>query len=293
MSSPTADRRPPSAVKAPRWATILGQSASDRRRFPSTAQLAEAVRLQADQVEPPVDLSAVIGRWPGLSVGLEDLDGTGYLLDLGMQGGEILLRSGDSLPRRRFTLAHELGHWLLATPEAPGDLLGHTSRTTERWCDQFAVDLLLPADWVSEYVESKKKSGGLAQELARLPRLFGVSRPATLLRISEVTDVTILVRDRNSSPNSWAGMYVSGRTSPSRTIVKLKRLIERLPARDAAALLRNQLEQSTGEDLSIETHLTAHGRELFIVAYPAGADSEKAQSTSTDVAATEDARDSP
>ncbi len=78
----------------------------------------------------------------------------------------ILLNQSVSPQRRRFTLAHELAHLLLAHPHTPV-----TARRTypnlndeERFCDSFAASLLLPARWLrTQYQGSPPSLASLRQ----------------------------------------------------------------------------------------------------------------------------------
>ncbi len=176
-----------------RWRAFAPAAGEPTTEPPPPEALATAIRTAARQAAPPVDLKAVIELWPGLRAGLDDLEGTGYLLDLGRKGGEIVLRASDPYARRRFTLSHELGHWLLAAPDLPAGVAG-ASQDVERWCDTFAVALLLPEEWVCQAVADAVRSGSeyLAQRLVTLPEQFGTSWSATMLRIADVTDVSLL-----------------------------------------------------------------------------------------------------
>ena len=69
----------------------------------------------------------------------------------------IFLREQTGPQRRRFTLAHELGHLVLAEPGR--DFVAHRHEvhfdSEERFCNQFAAALLLPRTWVrSEFAEA-------------------------------------------------------------------------------------------------------------------------------------------
>ena len=144
--------------------------------------------------KPPIDLNRVLKLWPQLAVTVDNLDGAGYLLDLG-HSGEILLRAQDSSARRRFTLSHEIGHWLLG-PESGG---GHDDIDVERWCDRFAVALLLPADLLQDAI-IQAPANEIARVVAGLPSRFRVSKQSLFLRVTEVTDVSLLVRDVTAPP---------------------------------------------------------------------------------------------
>lgn len=153
--------------------------------------LADAVRHAARQIGPPLELTAVLALWSGLRADVEDLEGTGYLLDLGPRGGEIVVRRADSYPRRRFTVAHEIGHWLLGSAEGDTDL-DIEPQQIERWCDAFAVALLLPQNWVRDVVAGSPAGGNLAEQVALLPRTFGTSKQATMIRIAELTELSLV-----------------------------------------------------------------------------------------------------
>jgi hypothetical protein len=148
----------------------------------------------ANVARAPVDLGVLFARWPQLRVSLADLDGAGYLLDLGTQGGELLLRRSDSTPRRRYTCAHELGHWVLRTN---GDAVpaGVHHATVERWCDRFAAALLMPATWVIDLLGASPHIA----TIARLHQQFGVSRQAALLRVGELAPLELALTTRATS----------------------------------------------------------------------------------------------
>jgi hypothetical protein len=134
--------------------------------------LLEAANLQHDTI---ADLTFTLsGRYlaehglpaPSLA-GDEPLAG---FLFAGATAGVVLVRAGDPLLRRRFTAAHELGHYLLhflprfeaETPQlsfVQGDVPdniqeeerdanadGPALPTAERQANLFAIELLMPAD---------------------------------------------------------------------------------------------------------------------------------------------------
>jgi len=144
----------------------------------------------AEIVGPPVDLLALCERWPSLRVSFADLDGAGYLIDLGVQGSELLLRRRDSPRRQRYTLAHELGHWVLQGNQHA--LLTHTPHAiVERWCDRFAAALLMPAAWVTEALGMTAD----VETIAQMDAYFEVSRQAALLRVGELVPVDLALAD--------------------------------------------------------------------------------------------------
>ncbi len=91
----------------------------------------------------------------------------------------VLNGSGDS-GRRRFTIAHEIGHFVLhperCRPERGGGV-NEAGRMEEREADTFAAELLMPEHLVRDAVREQ----GL--DVARLADRFEVSRKAMQTRL--------------------------------------------------------------------------------------------------------------
>lgn len=108
---------------------------------------------------------------------------SGLLLDL-ESGPAIGFNEGQSQGRRRFTIAHELGHFLLrhhdhfhidlAAPASHGNPPGYDWRD-ERAANEFAAELLMPAEMVIAAAARKPA--------AALPKLFNVSQEAMGFRL--------------------------------------------------------------------------------------------------------------
>jgi len=79
--------------------------------------------------------------------------------------------------RRRFTVAHELGHILLEF-EGEDDLQGR-----EKICHAFAGAFLLPRDIIFSELGSKKRSRIAILELEKLKEIYGISIQAIMIRI--------------------------------------------------------------------------------------------------------------
>lgn len=96
----------------------------------------------------------------------------------------IYVRAGSGFTRRRFTVAHEIGHLLLAGDEDALRAYRSRIRTTEeRFCDDFAAALLIPSDWVSS------EFGHLPNTLATVRLLAtqaSVSLAAAAVRLNEI-----------------------------------------------------------------------------------------------------------
>jgi len=110
----------------------------------------------------PVD-PVTIARTAGLRVLEAELDEKtlGALVKNPGEDPVILLNQGDGANRKRFTCAHELGHFVRRSAEeeeyATVDLRNSHSSTgldpEERYANEFAASLLMPEDAVESFVE--------------------------------------------------------------------------------------------------------------------------------------------
>jgi Zn-dependent peptidase ImmA (M78 family) len=135
--------------------------------------------------ELPVPVEAIAEDLLGLQVGeSEEMKVSGMLLPLERR---IWLNADEGAPRRRFTLAHELGHWVcqhLEGKTAPVycravDVQPEPSavdRALEREANIFAAELLMPEDAVREVWPHSATLGELALQ-------FGVSGAAMEWRL--------------------------------------------------------------------------------------------------------------
>jgi Zn-dependent peptidase ImmA (M78 family) len=130
-------------------------------------------------LEPPVPVEAIAEDLLGLNVAESELlKASGVLLPAKR---EVWLNATESPERRRFTLAHELGHWVCQVLEGRGapvmcraDEVGvGEGRALEREANVFAAELLMP----EELVRGEFSAGrGLADR-------FGVSGEAMHWRL--------------------------------------------------------------------------------------------------------------
>jgi Zn-dependent peptidase ImmA (M78 family) len=134
----------------------------------------------------PVPVDSIASDLLGLHVEeVEDLGVSGLLLP---DARTIRLSAGEareSPGRRRFTLAHEIGHWVChcvgaARPAPilcrPGQIGGQPGEPLEREANVFAAELLMPAATVATAVGRGAAAPALAEEL-------GVSEAALAWRL--------------------------------------------------------------------------------------------------------------
>jgi hypothetical protein len=111
------------------------------------------------------------------------------------------------IQRQRFTLAHELGHVLLEDRDV-ADAVGHQasgSLDIERFCNEFAAELLMPRAWVQSYRRKR-------QNFETLNAFVGeaeVSNTAAVVRLSRhaAWSVVLLFFDRQ---RSWGLTTLAG-----------------------------------------------------------------------------------
>jgi len=141
----------------------------------------------------PVPLDSVLKLYYGLTVDEDDIEGEGYIIDLGKIGGQIILNKSTKEERKRYTLAHELGHWILHTKgiKVGNHKKNETSTLIERWCNQFAAKLLMPEKLIVKKIKSIEKEHLLTTILS-IPKSFQVSREALIIRISEICPISII-----------------------------------------------------------------------------------------------------
>ena len=193
-------------------------------RDPST--LANQLLSHADQNGPPVDLNSILES-ENITTVYAPLEETGYLLDQKGKFASILVNEKTVASQRsRFTLAHELGHWILhrfaeKALEMGPPVREATHDEVEHWCDRFAAELLLPSGWLKRFAGQFEQIGR-SDIILGGPEVFGVSREAFYLRLEEiyrilVAEITVSgkltywSREPPTDPNAWN--QLSGRIS--------------------------------------------------------------------------------
>jgi hypothetical protein len=124
----------------------------------------------------------------------------------------------DSIPevgRRRFTIAHELGHWEMH-PElnqlqacTVGDIHAYRGSAYELEATAFAAEFLMPEFMLSEQLRFASPTIGTAKRLADH---YAMSLTASAVRLAEHTNLPIFVAFSANSRLKW---YVrSGKAAP-------------------------------------------------------------------------------
>lgn len=216
--------------------------------LPSIAQVVIRCLDNSGQTGPPVRLSSVVKLWGNVSVAFEDVAGEAFIVDLGRIGCQIIIRKGSSKERQRYSLAHELGHWVLLEHDIPLGQEGR-GREIERWCNSFAAELLMPTKWiVADFGELR--INGFQKAMHSLAIKYEVSNRAVAIRLTELTSV------------NYMRLLVSGDTD---TIDSSVSKVTPLPiARYKDAVLRNIAGVVSPAGFYLEKGLYCHAMPLLI-----------------------------
>ena len=96
----------------------------------------------------------------------------------------VVSSSGPSLERKRFTIAHEVGHMVLDVP---------STVDAERACQRFAGAFLAPGEELIRELGRHRHNFGFP-ELIEIKHMFGISAAALVLRMRDlriITDATV------------------------------------------------------------------------------------------------------
>lgn len=98
---------------------------------------------------------------------------------------EIYIEAMESVPRRRFTCAHELGHFVLSQEKEVIEFVDYrdgANTPEEQFANAFAANLLMPEDDVR--AEAQRLGTNLMLSLWELWKRYGVSEHAMRVRLS-------------------------------------------------------------------------------------------------------------
>lgn len=129
----------------------------------SPREAARALRMEAwnngSKMRLPIDPFRIAANL-GIVVNEELLDANlaGFIVRENGGQVEIFLNALDAPARKRFTLAHELGHFFknrddenIGYVDERSELASSGTNANEIWCNQFAAELLMPAAIVKKY----------------------------------------------------------------------------------------------------------------------------------------------
>lgn len=210
---------------------LLNIALPPEQRFPVNV---ETVLLEISRIRYPND--------PVLKVAGDDIPGfEGGLFPVGnpRKGWVVAYNTAiRSEGRKRFTLAHEAGHYFLHRPLLPpdgircGDIaLGGNGAKIEKEADRFAAGLLMPFDDFRKQLPPKDKPD--LQRLSACAQRYGVSLIAVTLRWLEYTERRSMIVVSRDGFARWA--WSSEAALKSKRYIKTSGEPFEIPSRAAAA----------------------------------------------------------
>ena len=153
-----------------------------------------------------IDLDAI--AWTrGAVVNYRPIDGCEATIIGSRRRAVITVNSRSLLERRRFSLAHELGHWhhhrgrVLFCGKRDVGNFGNDALNPERQADAFASDLVLPNYLLDPRLwKIKRLTLVVARELADQ---FAASLTATLFKITLLNRFPIVIVCHNKTKRCW------------------------------------------------------------------------------------------
>jgi Zn-dependent peptidase ImmA (M78 family) len=162
---------------------------SGRYDEPRAHELRERYHAAFGGEELPVPVESIAEDLLGLAVEARELDVSGMLLPAERR---ILVNADEPETRRRFTIAHELGHWICqcvgATSPQPvycrAEQIGihPEAKVLEREANIFAAELLLPAEPIRRLWEETASTTSVPEVIDKIAERHGVSPTAAWWR---------------------------------------------------------------------------------------------------------------
>ncbi len=149
------------------------------------------------------------------------LSGSGYLRSKGAKS-VIVLKSSESNERKRFTQAHELGHFVLRSEygiKGKAHKQKHDPRI-ERWCDKFAVELLIPTRCL-RMVAASFTDMDFVFFAARGETWFGVSKEMFRQRLADQFWIYLDITGDGCRKKTWTPIGASHQYFNSRQVATL------------------------------------------------------------------------
>lgn len=149
-------------------------------------------------VDHPDDIDLeVIAFQEGLEVRDEQLAGCEASLVGYGKKGIITVAPGVSPERRRFSIAHEVGHWEQHRGQSfscrvEERALDKAAKSKEREADDYASQLMMPANLFKEAIKNSKASISLGL-ITDLAKTFKASFPAAAIRYAELAGEPVVL----------------------------------------------------------------------------------------------------
>jgi Zn-dependent peptidase ImmA (M78 family) len=168
--------------------------------------------VQRFGLEPPIDVEEIAASRATVSTKRFPLEVDGLCLDLKVKGKRPKIWVAHNLHRvrRRFTLAHEIGHiiipWhagvIVDELDAPHRLQRGRYREMEAEANRFAAELLMPTVWVRRTIERSPHPTALMNIIVQVA---DVSYPAALYRVQKLSPPGFVGAEVRNDIIAWSG----------------------------------------------------------------------------------------
>ncbi len=146
-----------SVTAAKRMRDSLGFNVDQRARLPSWTEALRQFIDQADALGILVMVSGVVGSNTHRSLDPEEFRGFALSHPLAPL---VFINGADTKAAQMFTLAHEIAHlWLGESGVSNSEAVSMPDHATERWCNQVAAELLVPAEMIRQEMYSSTDLG--------------------------------------------------------------------------------------------------------------------------------------
>ncbi len=122
----------------------------------------------------------------------------------------IRINSAASAARRRFTLAHELGHLVLGIPTVVGETMMDSQRSKsaeEKQVNKFAEDILLPVSIAKQFITEVPVTASVIKataKKAKVSKLFAARRLASIAKEIGLKDGLVVFYKDNAYAWQWS-----------------------------------------------------------------------------------------
>lgn len=183
---------------------------TDDSRYPEERLAARLIERRG--LEPPVDVEALARSFATVTTKKFPIEIDGLCLDLDVRGKKpkIWIAEGLHRVRRRFTLAHEIGHiripWHTGTIvdeiDIPQSREKSKYREMEAEANRFAAELLMPTPWVMRTMERTRHP---AELMKLIVEVADVSYPSALYKVRQLCPIGYVGATIRDDKVVWSG----------------------------------------------------------------------------------------
>ena len=175
---------------------------------PTADRIARSIAERFALGPPPIDVEALAD-----ALGVDEVVSADLVEDGRLERTDgttrIVVRRGVSTQRRRFTIAHELGHLILNSPSSDVVATRHVigEDREERFCEDFAAALLLPTGWIRPLAINRPRS---LHTLRVIAGRSNTSLAAACVRLNEVAGWRRTLLHWSRVNERWAFDWAAG-----------------------------------------------------------------------------------